>query len=414
MSDCPIDLAKWLTEFDHFDAEYNDDPYPILSELRGESPLLWSEKYGGFWVTLRHEDMKRVCHDPATFSSRKVNIPDQWDFAMPPIKVDPPEHTRFRSMLQRAFSVTEVRRWEAATWEIANSLIDDFTGLEINASAEYARYIPMAITCRLLGIKDPDRDLFADWMHQVVDGGFDPESALTALSDMTAYLTQIIAEHRLEPRDDLTSLLIDAEIDGNRFSEPELVGAAWLLFVAGIDTTWGAIGCSIVHLANFPDDRRRLIEALDDPDSETWDRAIEEFLRVYSPATMAREVTRDVELAGRQLHTGDMVLLPFPAANRDPEAFDRPDEFLLNRERNNHAAFGMGIHRCLGLHFAKMEMKVALQAFLRRIPEFQIEEGATITYGGGQVRRPGAIPLILSRPPSTEWAQPKHASGSTK
>jgi cytochrome P450 len=393
---CPIDLERWSTKFDHFDPDYTDEPYPFWAALRDQCPVMYSELYGGFWVALRHEDMKRVAHDPGTFSSRKVNIPDQWDFSMPPVKVDPPDHTRYRRMLQSAFSATEAARWEATIRQIAEDLIDDFgERTEIDASEDYARNLPLAVTCKLLGIKDPDRELFSGWMHKIFDGSFDPQSALGTLGEMNAYLQEVVAEHRAAPRDDLTTLLINAEVDGQKLSEEDLVGAAWLLFVAGIDTTWGTLGCSIVHLADHPDDRRRLIDAMTDPESTLWSTAVEEYLRAFAPASMAREVVQDVELGGHQLRKGQLILLPFPAANRDPAVFDRPDEVVLDRTQNNHAAFGMGIHRCLGLHFARLEMQIGLQTFLRRIPDFSLKAGAKVTYAPGQVRGPRSIPIVL-------------------
>ena len=148
-------------------------------------------------------------------------------------------------------------------------------------------------------------------------------------------------------------------------------------------------------LFRSPEDRRRLVEALDEPEPKLWNQAIEEFLRAFSPVTMARVVAADVELGSKQMHAGDMLLLPFPAANRDPEVFDRADEVVIDRVSNRHYAFGVGIHRCLGSNLARMELRIALRAFLRRIPEFEVVDDERVRYAGGQIRGPRDLPITI-------------------
>ena len=166
-----------------------------------------------------------------------------------------------------------------------------------------------------------------------------------------------------------------------------------LLLIAGIDTTWSAIGAALWHLASHPADRRRLA---DDP--ELIDVAVEEMLRAYAPVTMARIVAKDVDLAGRQLKAGDWVLLPFPAANRDPAMFEDADQVVLDRAVNRHAAFGLGIHRCLGSNLARMELNVAVQEWMARFPDFELADPDAVTWSAGQVRGPRRVPVrILDR-----------------
>jgi cytochrome P450 len=167
-----------------------------------------------------------------------------------------------------------------------------------------------------------------------------------------------------------------------------------LLLIAGIDTTWSAIGASFWHLAQSPADRRRLV---DDPDVLPF--AVEEFLRFYAPVTMARIVKEPVEVGGQTLGDRDWVLLPFPSANRDPEAFDRADEFVIDRARNRHLAFGLGIHRCLGSNLARLELTVALDEWMKRIPDFELADPSAVRWSTGQVRGPRELPLrLLDRP----------------
>ena len=161
-----------------------------------------------------------------------------------------------------------------------------------------------------------------------------------------------------------------------------------LLMVAGIDTTWSAIGASLWHLAQHPDDRKRLAA---DPD--LMDTAIEEFLRAYAPVTMARMVAKDFEFEGCPMKEGDWLLLPFPAANRDPEMFPNADEVLIDRVENRHSAFGLGIHRCLGSNLARMELRVALEEWIKRYPDFELSDPSAVTWSAGQVRGPRSIPV---------------------
>jgi cytochrome P450 len=163
-----------------------------------------------------------------------------------------------------------------------------------------------------------------------------------------------------------------------------------LLLIAGIDTTWSAIGSSLWHLAKNPEDRKRLVE-----DPSLRPAAVEEFLRAYAPVTMARLVKEDVELGGVEMKKEDWVLLPFPAANRDPERFEDADQVIIDRQVNRHAAFGLGIHRCVGSHLARMELRVALEVWLDRIPEFSLVEDEPTRWSVGQIRGPRALPMRI-------------------
>ena len=182
------------------------------------------------------------------------------------------------------------------------------------------------------------------------------------------------------PQDDLTTFLLDAELDGNKLHPDHVRGTMVLLMIAGIDTTWSAIGASLWHLAQHPDDRKRLAA-----EPELMDTAVEEFLRAYAPVTMARLVAKDFDFKGCPMKEGDWLLLPFPAANRDPEVFPDADEVLIDRVENRHAAFGLGIHRCLGSNLARMELRVALEEWMKRYPDFEL----TDPDAGHVVGRPG-------------------------
>jgi cytochrome P450 len=217
-----------------------------------------------------------------------------------------------------------------------------------------------------------------------------PERRAAGRNAIVGYLASVMDERRERPGDDLISFLLHADGEDGPVADAHVLGTAALTLVAGVDTTWSAIGSSLWHLATHDDDRRRLVE---EPD--LLPIAIEELLRAYSPVTMGRIVAEDVEIGGCPMKAGDRVLMSFPAANRDERAFPDADKVIIDRARNRHVAFGVGIHRCAGSNLARMELKVALEEWLTRIPDFEIAPGAEITWAGGQVRGPRSIPVVV-------------------
>jgi hypothetical protein len=208
---------------------------------------------------------------------------------------------------------------------------------------------------------------------------------------MAEYFNAQIEDHVAHPRDDFTSYLLNVEFNGEKLSLEHVRGTMVLTLVAGIDTTWSAIGSSIWHLAQHPEDLARLVN-----EPELMPIAIEEFLRFYAPVTMARLVKEDLDFHGCPMKKDDWVLLGFPAANRDPEAFVDADRFIIDRAVNRHAAFGLGIHRCVGSNLARMELRVALEEFIARYPRFELSDPSGVTWAPGQVRGPRRIPLRIN------------------
>jgi cytochrome P450 len=204
------------------------------------------------------------------------------------------------------------------------------------------------------------------------------------------YLRDQVQDHVDNPRDDLTSYLLNSEMDGVPLEMGHVGGTIALLLLAGIDTTWSAIGASLWHLAGHPEDRERLVA---EPD--LLPIAIEELLRAYAPVTMARLVKHDMDWHGCPMKAEEWVLLPFPAGNRDPEMFEDADKVIIDREENRHAAFGLGIHRCAGSHLARMELRVALQVWLEAFPSFELADPSAVLWSGGQVRGPRKLPIRI-------------------
>jgi len=210
---------------------------------------------------------------------------------------------------------------------------------------------------------------------------------------MSAYFAGHIEQRKQHPTDDLISTLMKArDRNGQLLEDSHVLGSLRLLLIAGIDTTWSAIGSSLWHLANTPADRDRLIA-----EPELMPSAIEEFLRAYSPVTMAREVVKETTISGCPVKPGNMVLLSFPAANRDPAMFPDADKVVIDRKENRHAAFGLGIHRCVGSNLARMEMAVAIEEWLKRIPDFKLDPAGSVTWSEGTVRGPRQLPVLFGK-----------------
>ncbi len=392
-------VSDWATDFSHLEAEWAADPYPIQDDLRQRCPIAHTDRFGGGWLPVRYDDVSAVAYDTDRFSSRSIimgNFRPPRDIApiggSPPISSDPPFHHDARKLLLPAFTKTAVTRQEPATRAYCHALIDAFDGQEVvDAAADYAQHIPMRVIADMMGFPPEDGPKFRQFVENTLEGiNLQPEQRIERMQALFEYILDQVHDHLDNPRDDLTTYLINAELYGNKLSADHVTGAMVLLLIAGIDTSWSAIGSSLWHLARTPADRERLVA-----DPALLPTAMEEFLRAFAPVTMARLVKEDMHWRGVDMKADDWILLSFPAANRDPAQFDRADEIVIDREVNRHAAFGLGIHRCLGSHLARMELRVALEVWLERIPAFSLADPAGVTWSAGQIRGPRALPLRL-------------------
>jgi cytochrome P450 len=396
-------VSDWATDFSHADPEWAADMFSIQDDLRQRCPVAHTERFGGVWLPTRYDDVASIAYDTERFSSRAIvisNFRPPLDLApvggTPPISSDPPFHHDARKLLLPAFTKTAISRYEESTRAYCNALIDAFGTSDgksvVDAAQDYAKYIPMRVIADMLGLPQQDTSLFAQFVEDVI-GTVDlpPEERGERLSPLFDYLYDQVRDHVDNPREDLTTHLINAELYGQKLGPDHVVGTIVLLLIAGIDTTWSAIGASLWHLAGHPADRERLVAS-----PETLPTAIEELLRAYAPVTMARLVKEDLRFGDVDMKAEDWILLSFPAANRDPAKFDQADQVVIDREVNRHAAFGLGIHRCLGSHLARMELRVALEVWLSRIPEFSLADPSAVTWSTGQIRGPRALPLRIS------------------
>jgi cytochrome P450 len=392
-------VSDWATDFSHVEPEWSADPYPIQDELRQRCPIAHTERFGGGWLPTRYEDVAAIAYDTEHFSSRAIimsNFRPPLDEApvggSPPISSDPPFHHDARKLLLPAFTKAAVAGQELATRAFCHSLIDAFgERAVVDAASEYAQHIPIRVIADMLGFPPEDGPRFREFVENTLEGvNQDPDERIERMQQLFDYLLAQIRDHVDHPRDDLTTFLINVELYGSKLEAEHVAGTMALLLIAGIDTTWSAIGASLWHLAKTPRDRERLIA-----EPALLPTALEEFLRAFAPVTMARLVKEDMNWHGADMKADDWILLSFPAANRDPAQFDRANEVVIDRQVNRHAAFGLGIHRCVGSHLARMELRVALEVWLERIPEFSLEDPAAVTWSAGQIRGPRALPLRI-------------------
>ncbi len=399
MTDVYGPVSDWENDFDHAVPEYNERAHDIWAEFQASGcPVAHSDRYGGLWAPFTHELVHEIAYDTDHFTSQGVVVNTGRPLIeapvgpAPPITSDPPFHNIARRLLLPPFSPKVIAAWEPEVRRLCRELLNrmgEITPGEsvVDAAVQYAQSIPVNVIARMLGFPTEDEELFRGFVHDVLERINEPvEVRLEFMQRLDDYLTEQIEEHRANPRDDLTSYLLGVEIEGQKLSIEHVRGSIVLLLVAGIDTTWSAIGSSIWHLGTHPDDLQRLV---DDPEVMLF--ALEEFLRAYAPVTMARLVREDHDFHGCPMKANDWVLLPFPAANRDPAQFDRATEFVIDRQENRHGAFGLGIHRCLGSNLARLELKVAVEEFVARFPAFTVD--GEVTGSVGQIRGPRRLPV---------------------
>jgi cytochrome P450 len=404
MSDAPTYLPEhppvtdWLNDFDHTDPRWTEDPFPIWEELRAHSPVVHTERFLGCYMPTTYEAVRAIANDSEHFSSRRIIVrdvrPEQVAKA-PPITSDPPEHKPAKQLLLPPFTPDAMKKLEPRVRAICNELIDEFIADgKCDAAARYTKHIPVRAIAHMLGIPETDGDLFIKWIHQILELGIkSQETLMKAAGEMDAYFAGHIEHRKTHPSDDLISTMMNARTkSGQPLADEHVRGSLRLLLIAGIDTTWSAIGASLWHLARTPADRERLVR-----EPSLMPLAVEELLRAYSPVTMAREVMKEATVSGCPMKPGNMVLLSFPAANRDPAVFPDADKVVLDRKENRHAAFGLGIHRCVGSNLARMEMTVALEEWLKRIPDFRLDPAGKVTWSEGTVRGPRQLPVLFGK-----------------
>ena len=347
-------VGDWATDFSHLEPEWSADPYPIQDDLRQRCPVAHTERFGGAWLPTRYEDVAAIAYDTERFSSRSIilsNFRPPRELApiggSPPISSDPPFHHDARKLLLPAFTKNAVARRNRRRGRSATRSSTRSEGGRGRRGLRLRGAHPDAGHRRHARLPPGGRPQVREFVEDLLEG-IDPrpDDRIERVSRLFEYLLAQVHDHLDQPRDDLTTYLINAELYGQKLDPSVVTGVMALLLIAGIDTTWSAIGASLWHLAKTPGDRERLVA-----EPGLLPTAMEEFLRAYAPVTMARLVKEDMHWHGVDMKAEDWILLSFPAANRDPAQFDRAGEVVIDREVNRHAAFGLGIHRCVGSHW---------------------------------------------------------------
>lgn len=368
--------------------EFYQDPYPIFAKLRGEAPVFWSEK-GDYWLVTSYEFAREILGDlHFEKGARRFKALDMLAKFIPNkemlcfrqqsmLNQNPPDHTRLRSLVNKAFTPSMIAKMRSHIESIANELLDKVESKkEFDLVADFSFPLPATVIAEMLGVPAQDRDRFKGWSHALV-GVLEPNprvlnvaKTIHAYKELTDYLKPLVEERRREKREDLISALVESEEEGNRLTEAELLSNTVLLLIAGHETTTNLIGNGILALLRNPEQMDALKQ---NPD--LMPGAVLEFLRYDSPVQMVRRIADcELEIGGKEVLPEQNVIVALGAANRDPSMFAEPDKLDITRANaGKHLAFGHGIHHCLGSTLAETEAQIAIGTMLRRLPNFKLK-----------------------------------------
>ena len=381
------------------------DPFPRYQALRAEGPLLQTDLSAWYpplvppgedphgWVALSYRAVTHIAREAQLFSSTMYQATGDAVMGKNLLSMDPPEHTRYRNLINRAFSPTSLEGWERdLVRPLIQNTIEEFAGQgSADLTREFTFRFPVRIIAGLFGVPDEHLADFQRWGVELQCVLFDFDRGVEASRKLTALFREVIEDHRQRPRSDLLSGLLDVESEGERLTEEEILGFMRLLLPAGIETTYRGTGNVLFSLLTHPDQLAAV-----DSDRRLLRSAVEEALR-WQPmlAGGLRFATRDALVEGAKLREGDKVYVCWAAANRDPERWEDPDRFDVHRTYLPHLAFGYGPHRCLGVHLARMEMKIALELALDGLPGLRLDpEAQDVHVSGDGFRAPVSLPVV--------------------
>ncbi len=372
------------------------DPYPTYQEMRDQSPVLMEFIPGGIvpglneslkaWALMKHDDVYAALRDHDTFSSAHNPFVEKGFFPqLVLIMDDPPRHTRFRRLVNKAFTLRRVEALEPWITTVAYELLDEIGAGETDIVQSYTIPLPVKVIARLLGIPGDDYPTFKHWSDTFISSliSISLEDRMKNTMEMVEYFGKIAAARRSQGAEDLITALVEAEIEGESLQDWEILGFCILLLIAGNETTTNLMSNMLNILADRPELWQRLRQ-----DRSLVEPVIEETLRYESPVQqLLRTTTKEATLSGITIPANELVAVFFGAANRDPKEFPNPDEFRLDRDLRNHVSFGVGIHYCLGASLARAEAKISLNAFLDRF--------STITHGAAPAVRQSQSPVVF-------------------
>jgi len=384
--------ADLVYPLDHWNgAAFVEDPLSFWDGLRDDRRVFWSPFHGGFWCLTRYEDIHEAFQRPDLFSSRLTNIPGR-EVKLLPISLDPPDHTKYRRLLNQPFSPARIDVLIGTIAERCQALLDGLAGQNgCDFIDAFGKALPTSIFIDLLGLPPEEIEQFMAWNHTILHVHGDAEGQALqrqANEELSVYLSELVAVRKTARADDLISVLIPLEIDGRPLADEETIALAYLLFMAGLDTVTSAMGWSWKFLAEHPAHRQQIV---DDP--SLIPAAIEELLRFHSFVQDARTLSRDAVFAGVEMKAGDRIMLPTASADRDEDQF--PDAMTVDfqRDPNRHIAFAAGPHRCVGSHLARAELRIAMTEWHARIPHYRLTPGAEVHIHGGAVVGLDQLPL---------------------
>jgi len=376
-----------IVDFDHHSDEFNLNELTINADLRHNCPVAWNTNYGGFWFLSSYDAVSRAARDGDTFAHKyEPDSPDGIDYqgemgvprpeGQPALgigEIDGPYHQALRHALAPFFSPGAVQKLKPFMEDQAHRFLDRrITDGQMDLVLDYASPVPAILTMKLMGLPYDNWHLYANLFHSVMAMSQDSAEYNTAIAKVPAMMQGVLdfaATRRGNPEDDLTSFLIQFEFDGRRLTDEQLLNILWNLIGGGVDTTTSQTALTLLHLGTHPRLRRQLI---DHPG--LYRTATDEFLRYFSVnQTLSRTVTHDIELNGQRLRKNDKVVISWLSANHDEQEFEKPDEIILDRNPNRHLAFGLGPHRCIGSHLARLMSQVMVKAVLDRIPDYQVD-----------------------------------------
>ncbi|MER7015758.1 cytochrome P450 [Saccharopolyspora sp. NPDC000359] len=399
-------------DFDHHSAEYARDPWAANIALNTHTPVAYSRHHGGFWLVSGYDQVSEVAHRPEVFSSEHElpNTPGRpqgtvvpaSSFRGIPLEVDPPEFLQWRKQLNSFFSPPAARRLRPRIQQYATWCVDQCVESgEIDLVLDLANPVPALITLDIVGLPMDDWRLYADVVHALVythPGTPEFDRVEAGFGQLVGTVRDVIPQRRADPGDDLISFLTQVEIDGEKISDDDIVAVCNAVIPGGVDTTTALLASTLDYLDRNPEARRRLIDS-----PEQIPAACDEFLRYYTPVVgVGRTALEDTSVGGCPISKGDRVLLSWAAANLDAKTFPNPDVIDLDRDARKQAAFGIGIHRCIGRHIARMDFEVVIGEVLRRMPDYQIVPGAAEKYSTvGQINGYVKMPARFTPGPRT-------------
>ena len=377
-----------------FSPEYLASPHEFMAAFHENFPPVFYNvtPFANSWYLTKHEDCLYVLRHAEIFrnldSTQVGRDPDDYFFFIPQ-EVDPPQHRKYRNIVDPLFCPAGIKQLEGLIRQRAIDIIDSFADKgECNFNTAFGRPLPVSVFLDVMGLPQDMRDTFVSWADILIHSQDQAEIA-QAFGKAVVYLKGAIAEKQANPDNGVVSLIANAEIDGRKLSEKEVFGFVCFLWIGGLDTVYATLNNIWLWLASNPD---RVQEIIDRPGD--IDAIVEELLRRYSVTFSQRVVMQDIEMRGVKIKKGDRVFTCLPAANFDPDVFPEPLKVDFNRPRKTILAFTVGVHSCMGGHLARMELKIALQEWLKRIPKFAVKPGAEIAYKPGGVVGPAAVPLV--------------------